>query len=172
MLTLVCPTCGSDDTRSVPLLYQQGTSVSGGVSIYVGTHGNRGVIPSVGRTTTLAASNLAPPPPRDATGAVLWGGFLGAVAGGLIAQLVIWIFDMSEADTLIGIAAILCAVIGGISAYTKYEAHESEWQAAASRWQSSFQCQRCGHLFVPGQTSENVQRYQNLEDIVRQQCPR
>src|SRR5689334_18254816 len=68
-----CPNCGSDQTRSLPMIHASGTSNVRLTSIYVDTDDDVGVIPSYGKSQTAAVKMAAPPRKKEP----VTGGFVG-----------------------------------------------------------------------------------------------
>jgi len=167
----VCPSCGSPDIKSVPMLFEQGTIRSSSVSVYVGTHRNFGIIPTVGSSSTLAAQRLAPPTKKDAFGTgVVFGAIFGGIGGAFICRLL----DLNYGGNVAVMWVLGGAAIGWILSRIKNQEYESEWESAFETWRSSFQCQRCGVVFS---TAANVCRgFEDIVDlndsIVKQQFPR
>src|SRR4051812_24523208 len=75
-----CPNCGSERTRSLPIIHASGTSTVRLTSIYVDTDEDIGVIPSYGKSQTAAARMAAPPAKKEA----VTGGFVVCTTVGFL----------------------------------------------------------------------------------------
>lgn len=151
-----CPQCGSDKTVGLPVLYASGTSETESFSVYVGTKGNEGVIPTFGTTQTLAARQFAPPQKKSSQVAgfivlglmfLAFGGFFalaGSTASGPEAS---GYSQIGWGTIVIGLLiAITTAIISHKNAKTY---NETVWWPLYQEWQASFLCERCGTIFQP-----------------------
>src|SRR5262245_58569124 len=108
-MDLTCPDCGSTDTRSVALIYKQGTSsletTSNTIGAGAGAGGLAGGIAataSSGSSQSLLAQEIAPPKPLDNTA----GGCLLAVGVALLLIAVVF------SSPIAGVIAVIVGVIG------------------------------------------------------------
>lgn len=124
---VICPDCGSDDTRSLPLVHAEGFSSVAGRSW------------AMGHQQTALSASVAPPDTRDfrpnfILGIVLWGGllFLLAYLGASFAFVTPF------------------AVVGGaglIYSYPRIRWDRDAVEREQGEWERSFMCRRCGTIF-------------------------
>lgn len=155
--SISCPRCGSNEARTLSIVRAQGTSSgtgfsSGWVSGDGHSNGHSISMTTVTTSTTGAAASAAPPRKR-------YDGMVYVVLGLLLALglglgLGIWL--LSEGAILIAGIFIFGGIIGGGAAFIKAvfqvqldaAYNRDEYPADLARWERSWQCQRCGDVFV------------------------
>lgn len=157
-LNLNCPRCGSENTKSFPMVHQQGistidldtTSVGGGYQF--GEGGGAFVLGTSGSASGTSQSSLSmatAPPKRKASYAIV-GYVLAAIVAAVFTARV-W-----QANWILGLvwSAML---LGGFGLWAKslmkrYENienyNEKEYPRLYKNWQNSYLCFRCGASFT------------------------
>lgn len=154
----VCPRCGSDDSASLQVVYENGASRSRGLlvaaigdSLAFGSHG--------GVQVTQAAERAAPPAQKSVSSArvamlVCPIGTVACTLGGLDHILGRpKDQDWFAASIMFGLAAVL--LVGTFVAIASWHAarryNASQWPTLFRRWSERWMCRRCGCVFTPGQ---------------------
>lgn len=127
-----CPACGSEDIRRLAALWREGVSVHRAGLLRV----------PMGQSQTLASIGAAPPEPRSLWGPVLVFFAVPALALHALA-------DQGAPRWLRGVLfwALSIILTWRIVQVVQYNAgpHRAELQ----RWEESFRCVRCDHVFQP-----------------------
>lgn len=153
--TFTCPSCASENTQRLSLAHSAGTlsSMGGGVGLSLSRSGV-GVAGGAGRSTgtTDLAKELAPPPPFEKFAYWRSGCLSVLVAGavGIGVQFVGFTLSPDGQEYLIfGVAGgvMLLLWLGHLAARRDYEAKRPE---ALARWEHSFICLRCAHVWEAG----------------------
>jgi hypothetical protein len=154
-----CPHCGNEHTASVPMYYASGTSRTEAFSVYVGTHTNYGLVPTIARTQTLAARQLAPPSKKRSQ--VIGFSILGLMLMLLFPMLAVIVFHDQrewagmEPSFVLGFTAVVGLMVGIIGAVRSRKSarayNETVWWPLYEEWQASFLCERCGTVFRPSE---------------------
>lgn len=155
-----CPTCGSDHTRRVEMVWMAGNSesVTDGALADGVTDGEW----LTGRSWSSSdlAKSIAPPTQRaavsDAPGFYGRGclGLIGWIVGGAILCTVLAAFPVLVI-VVVGVALIgglvqMFRLLGGRPKLTDDQrAAHREWKADYAEWQRKWLCQRCGETFIP-----------------------
>jgi hypothetical protein len=140
-MNLNCPSCSSEATQKLSLVYEGGyadintTSSSTGLGL-----GRGGVAVGVGKTRTrgvsqTAASQKAAPPARKAYLRPLM-----YIFGGMI-LLNIFMSSLGTLWTVLWIVGSIAWVV------TAYRYNSGVWPSLKSIWDRSFVCNRCSHTF-------------------------
>lgn len=153
---LTCPRCGSDSTKSLRAVRQQGTSTGTGTSTgWVagdGTNPGHSVTMTTRTTSYTAAAQAAAPPSKKQNGVILV--VLGIVVGAFLGWAGWWfgtsgtfgdvVVNLGLA-AIIGIAIILIGIVltPGDLAYNR-----DVYPGLYERWSRSWSCQRCGDVFA------------------------
>jgi hypothetical protein len=155
-----CPNCGSERTRTLPIIHASGTSTVRLTSIYVDTDEDVGVIPSYGKSQTAAARMAAPPAKKEAVTAGFFGWILLSALLCFIALFVYFINqsgnESEQADQQLWAIGILFSVwlVSWIiplipRMQTAREYNENTLPKLMREWEQSFACERCGTIFLP-----------------------
>lgn len=155
---LDCPNCGSENTKKISQIYQEGTGRSVSNSFAIGSVANRFAYGS-GVSHTNTTSNLAKrfEPPRNIPTwkmvlitPVIWGlvaFFIGSVLGGIFDSVL-----QSKAAIYIGILVLLAIilVIPSVVVYFAWKyalGKQREYQEEMPNWHRRFLCLRCDRVF-------------------------
>lgn len=137
---LACTSCGSESTRTVPMVHASGISNTTSRTTGVGLSGGGlgvGTATTTGVSQTVLSEKLSPPRKRawfkHMFGAFMLGVVLSPIVGGTAGLFVF----------LGGIA--LAAYLG----LTGFRFNRNEWPGLHAYWQASFLCDRCGTVFLP-----------------------
>jgi len=125
-----CPSCNSENTQTLPMVYANQTTVGAGVQ------------------KTVAAGIATPPQFENSTEELMFAGALLALVFGSV-----WIFLITIIP--VNVAFWIAAVVGvavTVLAWVKYlgprnSKRHAAFKAAYTRWENSVLCQRCGHIF-------------------------
>lgn len=172
---VVCPSCGGSSCSSLGMIYSKGTtstsSVGGAAGVAFGAGGHMSpvvaVTSSVGTAQTAFAQQAAPPSQRRVLGFFDWfcSVFYRVAGAALIAFLVSVIAapppDTGKAgeewlarNTMIFM--ITWVVLSGVFILLRVREqakartyNSAVWPKLRRTWETSWQCESCGHLFVP-----------------------
>jgi len=126
-----CPSCASGDTRKLSLIYAGGAILARKPSVH-----------------TVAASLAAPPKPLSYAGpmVILFLAFL-IIADIVVAKLPpdAW-FVRSRLGSFLQAVFLFAPPIGWLILAYRY--NRTTWRRLLERWGHSFQCGRCGRVFV------------------------
>ena len=137
-----CPRCRSEDTRKLSLVYRDGTAVVSGRTAGLGAAGDgmgAGVARSDGVHRSLAAIGAAPPEPV---------GTVGALALLFVAAIMVVVALTTGAYLVPGGLAALAGVAGGLWYRGAHRHNTLVYPAERWRWEHSYRCNRCEHVFV------------------------
>ena len=144
-VSLRCPVCASEDTKSVPIVYKSGVSNidASMVGIGVGAGGGLGIggASTTGTSATLLAEELAPP---RKISLVKWGAILGFIT--------LFLTNMARGWEIL----IVFVLAVGFSFWLLRRFHEINQRLYPPRlreWERSFVCLRCGHVFTSAHES-------------------
>lgn len=153
---LTCPRCGSNTTKSLRAVREQGTSHGTGTSTgWVagdGTDPGHSVTMTTRTTSYTAAAQSAAPPSKKQNGLILV--VLGVIVGAFLGWAGWWfgtsgtfgnaVINLGLAS-VIGIAIILVGIVltPGDLVYNR-----DVYPGVFDRWSRSWSCQRCGHVFI------------------------
>ena len=137
-----CPTCTSDNTQRLEVLYKTGTqniattSNSAGAAIGGGGFGFGSVRTSTSGTSQSILANQAAPPAKQSLKApiimIIVGLFILAGMKGWIMTLCGYVF--------IG--------LGGLSVYSAIDFNKNKWPYKFQRWKDSWVCHKCGTVYI------------------------
>jgi hypothetical protein len=153
--SLACPSCCSEDVKTLQIIHAQGTSTGHGISTGwvqgAGAQpGNFAQFNTTTRTVTEAARKAAPPRKRW-NGIVLLviGAAVAIVAGSLGSTLFAGTEGIFTSGVFIVVVIGVLLVIGGfILAIFDAGYNRSVFPAAIAKWDRSWQCQRCGTVSI------------------------
>ncbi len=137
-----CPTCGSDNTQRLEVIYESGTqeirttsnTVGGGGGFGGGgAFGGGGVTSTRGTQQTASAKKAAPPAKKS---------YVGAVLLSLIAFPVV--FNPSATYFLIAGA---CAALAFWLGRRAHEYNTNVWPGLKKIWLESWMCNKCGNIY-------------------------
>ena len=130
-MNCTCPSCASGQTQRLSLIFQSG------------------ILRTSGRSMQTAASRYASPPRPMSYAGPLVAIFLLFLVIGAIAISKLpphsWLVASAVGNGLQAAFLFLPMIAWVIRAY-RY--NETTWLARIDQWQRSFQCGRCGHVFV------------------------
>lgn len=146
-----CPSCGSEDVRTLAAAYTAGTSQLSATSAYIGAKENRGVVVSGGLAQTLLAKGLRPPRKKEWT-VIGWFFIWGIVALVVLGIALANDMDYDRIDQLLlpfSIAGIvLFSTISAVFNYERAKQYNDTVYAEELRiWRNSFVCERCLTVF-------------------------
>jgi hypothetical protein len=159
---VICPRCGSEDTRRLSLVHAEGmTSISGSVSTTgIGaSSGGVGIGVSssdVKGSQQSALSKLVAPPGAKTAG----GGRVGAM-------ILSWFVLMVIQVTVLNIPALIAWLIASVAAIAVYkvvpESDDERWNRVQlpkerSIWERKFLCRRCGEVFEMAKPGAEIGR--------------
>lgn len=132
-----CPDCGSENTRKLQVIYEDGTNqinttshtAGAGIGGALGIGGASTKTSGVSQSTL--AKKLAPPFRKSMKWPVIF----------ILLGLVLASFKAYE------IAVILIAV-GGIQIYLKAKYNKNEWPELYKNWSMSWHCDKCGKVYA------------------------
>lgn len=157
-----CPTCNSADVRTLAAAYVAGTTNFQSTSVYIGSKGNRGVVPGFGTTRTLQASLLRPPKKKDWT-------IVGWFVPFFVVVFFVSLFSDSEVGNDFIFATAVSVVLTSFCSIWHYEKarqhNESVYPEEMGRWERSFVCDRCTTVF-------EVSRQRHTQVMISESTPR
>ena len=167
-----CPSCGGENVKPVPFIYETGTTTSGSTTFGAGMAGGH-IVPflasSGGNSQTLLARRLRPPSQPDAPWLLMLLGVLAVIC--LMISLYCWYIGATSipardwqdgriagdnlalfrsfgvSGTMIAIPLLVVSCLGHIWSKKKYRAKLVQWQQYYALWQRSRVCLDCGHTF-------------------------
>ena len=143
-MSLVCPSCGSESTQKLSLVYSSGTASSSSTTIGVGSTGHGvgvGAAITSGMSQSQLASKYGPPKRNEALGSV---GIL--ITGIILCGPVGALFD----SELVAWAVIAGGFIFGFANGAKaYRYNRTELPHLYTQWEKKLLCLRCGDVFTP-----------------------
>jgi len=155
MQELACPKCGTDNVRSVPLIYAEGTTRVEVAAAYIGTKDNYGVAPMFGSSQTLAARRLSPPARKSAEWVAGW--IVIALAAFIVGAMFYWGRESYGLGGMLMVVGPIVGIMGAMATASNVrEYNESVWEPAYEAWQRSFLCQRCGTIFETDDLMEST----------------
>lgn len=134
-----CPSCGSENTQKISILYDSGTSKSAAAGVAFGG-GAMGIGALSGYTRSSLAASISPPQKRSSStlifGIMVMTVFCAALlaSSGWLCVLVV---------VIIGVAASILVWIGNNRDNKRY------FEPEFSEWGKRFFCLRCGRIFLP-----------------------
>lgn len=141
-----CPTCQSENTQRLQIIYESGTqNISLSSSSFGQTYGPGGAPSTVTTTTTgtsvsQLASKCSPPLKSNSFSAVTLG----------IVSTFVWMFSNSFSNPW----AMKVLALGGFGVavflYQRARAYNStQWPPLYEIWKRSWHCNRCGAIYTP-----------------------
>lgn len=153
---LACPRCGSDNTKSLRAVREQGTSLGTGTSTgWVagdGTNPGHSVTMTTRTTSYTAAAQSAAPPSKKQNGLILV--VLGVVVGAFLSWAGWWFGTSGTFGTtavnlgLAGVIGITIVLVGIVLTPGDLVYNRDVYPGAFDRWSRSWSCQRCGDVFT------------------------
>jgi hypothetical protein len=152
-MTYACPKCQCDDVRRLSVLFESGLAhgtSAGNVSAW--GPGGLTLGSATGNSTSQTALSMRAAPPAKRSYLRLIGyGFVLVFA----VQIALRVLGSSER---MFVACSYAAVgIGVLMLALAVRFNWTEWPKRYERWQASFMCGRCGHVYLPQGESGTVQ---------------
>lgn len=152
----VCPTCGAEDVKTLKMIHDQGTSTGSATTTgWVQGTGNQsglfGTFSTATKNYTEAAREAAAPRKRF-NGVVLI--VIGVVLAGVLSSIGYALgtdgaFGTPTLNIAIAVVVGLVIMIIGVSLAMRDSAYNRDvYPDAHARWTRSWQCQRCGTVFL------------------------
>ena len=137
-----CPECGSNNTKRVEVIFDQGTSDSSATSLILGSNADAVAVTS-GRSQTRLAQKVSPPKKKDIFGPL----FL------LLLSLVFFVFIFFSKDFslggpwYIGLFLLLMFILSIRFLMVNLKFNKFEWPKIYESWLKSWCCLKCGNIF-------------------------
>lgn len=139
-----CPKCNSDNTQTLPVIYESGTSDEQTTSH---THGGgffsltpsfRAKSTATSTSQSIAAQNASPPAKKKLRGLVVI----------TVASAAYGLSTFSSGFNL-GQLIVGLAVAGGFGylAFSRFQHNSKVWPGHFQAWQASWKCHKCGTVF-------------------------
>ncbi len=162
-----CPSCGSEQTQNITVIYESGTSDISSSSIHGGfAFTGDGAVPVMASSSdngvqqTALAKRLAPPQKKSIMGLLGCGCVISVILPVLLsgATLVIlgsyFFNELASKCLLIGTAAcsILIFILFCHLAIQNKKFNDTEYKELYNEWAKKYFCHKCGNLFTPKET--------------------
>ena len=141
-----CPKCNSDNTQSLPMIYESGTSVSQSTSH---SHGGGffNILPTFRMKTqtnslsqSVTAQKAAPPEKQK-------------LIVPIVLALVSLLFTLSAFGTTFNLVQFLISLVAlavfTFLTYNKIQYNKKVWPEEHNTWENSWKCHKCGTIFLP-----------------------
>lgn len=148
-MSLVCPSCQSEDVKSLSVVFLAGLSKAkgsvGGVGIGLGGGVGFGAGLSDGTNQTYLSKRAAPPPKCNVRG---WGCLMST---GIIILIIYFLAEgfkgfLKDPSFTLLLASILF-IVGSFGSIKANEYNSKTWPILRNKWEKSFMCLRCGTMF-------------------------
>ena len=150
-----CPACGTEDVKTLKLIRAHGTSI--GSATTTGWVGGTGTQPGSVATFNTSSKNYteaaraAAPPRKRHNGVVLviTGIVIGASLGWIGYNLGKSLIGSLQLNVAIAaLVGVILVVIGALVGMRDSAYNHDDYPKESARWNRSWQCQRCGQVFV------------------------
>ncbi len=148
--TLACPTCGSQDAKTLKIINAQGTSKgSARTTGYLQNGGVASFSTSTSSSTSAARAAAAPRKKYNGIALIVIGLVVGVVLAWIGGQVGLSVFGSVRSSMLMAlIIGVVIVIIGVVVALRDTGYNREVFPDALARWERSWQCQRCGSVFV------------------------
>ena len=139
-----CPNCKSDNTQTLAMIFDAGTTTGTSVSR---THGGGffNILPTFrakSKTKSVSQSNLAikaaPPEKKKIVASILI-----AIIALLLA------FGQISPFNFMFVVFLVIAIVAGYLAYLAMDYNKKTWPGEFEKWQKSWKCHKCGNVWIP-----------------------
>ena len=144
-MTYACPKCQCDDVRRLSVLFESGLA-HGTSTNSVSAWGPGGLTSgsATGNSTSQTVLSMRAAPPAKRSYLRLIGYWLAAV---FAMQIALRVLDTSE-RTFVA-CSYAAAGVGLLLLVLAARFNWAQWPKRYERWQASFMCGRCGHVYWP-----------------------